>query len=115
MENLKDVLTKSIGKVNEIVPPENHVVEATASVMTSNLRGSGVLCIGVSCLDMELCNASKDKKGDKISLFNEIKSVPGGSCPQVAISLAEMGVDRVIAVTKLGEDQLGDKLVCTAA
>ncbi len=115
MGKLKDVLTKTIGTVNEISPSENHVGRTAASMTTSNLRGPGVLCIGVGCLDMELCNASKDEKGDKISVFNEIKCVPGGSCPQVAISLAEMGVDRVIAVTKLGKDTYGDEMVCTVA
>ncbi len=115
MGKLKDVLAKTTGVVTETAPPVNDAGRTTESIMTSNLRGSGVLCIGVGCLDMELCGLSKAETRDTISLFNEIKCIPGGSCPQVAISLAEIGMDRVIAATKLGKDAYGDALVCNTA
>ncbi len=115
MGKLNYVLTKTIASFDGVAPPEKqqqhqYIDEKTAK--TSCQRGFGVVCIGVSCLDIELCNTCKGEREDKIPLFTETKYVPGGSCPQVATALAEMGVDGVIAVTKLGKDANGDELVC---
>ncbi len=114
MGKLKDVLTKTVEAAFDKVttPKKRHPIGGEITAKTSSPRGCSVVCIGVSCIDMELCNVSKDKREDKISVFTESKYVPGGSCPQVAIVLAEMGMGRVIAVTKLGKDASGDDLVC---
>ncbi len=107
MRKLEDILTKTKTNEESAIGGGGEISVKTASFP----RRLSVVCIGVSCLDMEFCNASKDEREDKISLFTETKYVPGGSCPQVATTLAEMDVDEVIAVTKVGKDANGDDLV----
>lgn len=83
------------------------VDEGVASMLTG-----GVVCAGISCLDLQLCGSGEGEGGvETIREFEETKYCPGGSCPQTSTALAELGVPRVVALTKMGFDAHGDEMI----
>ncbi|CAM9593342.1 unnamed protein product [Discosporangium mesarthrocarpum] len=82
-----------------------------AGADVSSLLTGRVICAGISCLDMQLCDSTEEGGVETIHQFTETKYCPGGSCPQVATALAEMGVAGVVAMTKMGVDAHGNEMV----
>jgi sugar/nucleoside kinase (ribokinase family) len=105
MQRLEEALEVAANSVSEFRRG------STGTDGSSLVRGGRIVCVGLSCLDLQLCGSTKGGTSETINTFTETKYCAGGSCPQVASVLAGMGLDRVTAITKVGADSHGNELV----
>ncbi|KAJ8905934.1 hypothetical protein NDN08_002435 [Rhodosorus marinus] len=70
----------------------------------------GVLCCGLSCVDMMLMAAERPKTLEAITSFDGTKQEAGGSCSNTSRVLGSLQI-RVLASTLLGDDPHGKELL----
>mmetsp|Transcript_36685 Transcript_36685/g.146712 ORF Transcript_36685/g.146712 Transcript_36685/m.146712 type:complete len:357 (-) Transcript_36685:375-1445(-) len=76
----------------------------------ANIDRYGVLCCGLSCVDMMLMAAERPKTLEAITSFDGTKQEAGGSCSNTSRVLGSLQI-RVLASTLLGDDPHGKELL----
>ena len=92
--------------------PADPLPTTTSSASTGVGGGEvigGVLCAGLSCIDMQLLRAATPTSREAIARFNGFDVTAGGSTSNTASALRALGVDAAV-LTIAGDDFHGDEL-----
>jgi myo-inositol-1-phosphate synthase len=107
---LLSVLEKLSGarRPTTAVPATRRAASSTTSPASRVIDG-GVLCAGLSCVDMQLLHAGTPASREAIAPFRGSKFSIGGSVSNTASALRALGVDTSV-LTCAGEDVHGEEL-----
>ena len=102
---LAEVLTE----VADVAPTSGDAVAGAAGVLSAAGVRGGVVCAGLSCLDMQLLGASEPTSAEAIARFDGCATAPGGSTSNTASALRSLGVAAAV-LSCVGADAHGAEL-----
>ena len=101
-------LAEVLAEVAEVTPASGGAVDPAGAAGAAGVRG-GVVCAGLSCLDMQLLGASEPTSAEAIARFDGCATAPGGSTSNTASALRSLGVGAAV-LSCVGADAHGAEL-----